>query len=375
MGAGETSRYVRVVTRRSPTDDDRWEAVLGRDAAADGAFVYAVTSTRVFCRPSCAARRPRREHVVFFASPADAQAAGYRSCRRCAPDQVSRQVAAVAAACALLDEAEEMPTLASLGEQVGMSPHHLQRVFTRIVGVSPRRYGAARRMERARGALRNAPTVTDALYQAGYGSSRAFYEDAADRLGMAPSHYRAGAVDAAVAFTIAASSLGRLLVAATPRGVCAVRFGDDDVALEAALADEFPRATVTRDDDGLGAVVRAVLDHLDGNEPHLDLPLDVRATAFQWQVWEALRAIPAGEVRTYAEVAGAIGRPSAARAVAGACAANPVAVLVPCHRVVPANAGGVGGVGGYRWGPERKRRLLEGEAARGVTSRSSGVRL
>jgi AraC family transcriptional regulator of adaptative response/methylated-DNA-[protein]-cysteine methyltransferase len=363
------------VTRRSPTDDDRWEAVLGRDAAADGTFVYAVTSTRVFCRPSCGARRPRREHVEFFASPADARAAGYRSCRRCGPDQVSRQVAAVASACALLDEAEEMPTLAALGERVGMSPHHLQRVFTRIVGVSPRRYGAARRMERARGALRTSPTVTRALYQAGYGSSRAFYEDAADRLGMRPSTYRAGGVDAVVAFTIADSSLGRLLVAATAKGVCAVRFGDDDVALQAGLADELPRATVTRDDHGLGAVVQVVLARLDGNQPHVDLPLDVRATAFQWQVWEALRAIPAGEVRTYAEVAGAIGRPSAARAVAAACAANLVAVLVPCHRVVPANASGVGGVGGYRWGPERKRRLLEGEAALGVISGSSAVRL
>ena len=348
------------------TDDERWQAVLGRDGTHDGAFVYAVRSTGVFCRPSCPARRPRRERVEFFPTAEEAGRAGYRPCRRCAPDGDDRAGAAVAAACRLLDGPGTAPTLAELGRAVGMSPYHLQRVFTRLVGCSPSRYAAARRLDRARAALRAGSSVTEALYDAGYGSSRAFYEGVVAGLGMTPGRYRRGGDATTVAYTVAASPFGRLLLAVTPAGVCAVRFADDDAALEAELARELPRAVLHREDEGLAPLVDAVLaHHARAGEP-LDLPLDVRATAFQARVWQALRAIPAGQVRSYAEIARAVGVAGGARAVGAACAANPVALLVPCHRATRAG----GATGGYRWGPERKERLLAAEAE--AASQSGG---
>ena len=341
------------------TDDDRWLAVLDRSAAHDEAFVYAVRSTGVFCRPSCPARRPHRDRVEFFPTAADAGRAGYRPCRRCTPEGEERARTAVAAACRLLDGGGPAPTLAELGRAVGMSPYHLQRVFSRLVGCSPSRYAATRRLERARVALRTAPSVTAALYEAGYGSSRAFYEGVVAGLGMTPARYRRGGEQVEVAYTVAGCPLGRVLLAVTPAGVCAVRFGDDDQALAAELARDLPKADLRRDDEGLAPLVEAVLAHHAAAGEPLDLPLDVRATAFRWKVWEALRAIPAGQVRSYAEIARAVGVPGGARAVGGACAANPVALLVPCHRATPAG----GGTGGYRWGPDRKRQLLAAEAA------------
>lgn len=350
------------------TPDERWEAVAAHDAGRDGTFVYAVCTTGVYCRPSCPARRPLRRNVEFFDLASDAEAAGYRSCRRCRPAEAggppSRMARAVADACRLIDGADRTMTLAELAGQVGLSPHYLQRSFTRLVGSTPRQYAAATRRERARGRLREGAAVTDALYDAGYGSSRAFYEGASGDLGMRPATYRRGGVAQAIRFTEVDSPLGPLLVAATGTGVCAVRFlGDpldrvDDAGATAEdlLRAEFPSAACTRDDEWLGPTAQRVVAVMGGADDR-DLPLDVRATAFQFRVWRALRAIPRGETRSYTQVAAAVGRPTAVRAVAGACAANPVAVVVPCHRVVAAD----GTLAGYRWGVERKAALLASE--------------
>lgn len=342
--------------------DERWAAVLARDAEADGRFVYAVRTTGVYCRPSCPARRPSAGNVEYFAGAGDAEAGGYRPCRRCRPrDPAGGATAeAVAEACRFLDGAAGSPggagpvTLVTLGRHVGLSPSHLRREFERLVGVTPRRYLAAARLERAKAGLRAGAAVTAAAFDAGFGSSRAFYETAGGRLGMTPSAYRGGGASEAIAYAVVASSLGPLLVAATARGVCAVRFAPHDAAAD--LAREFPGAAIRRDDDGLRAAAAAVVAAVDGGGGG-DLPLDLRGTAFQLRVWDALRAIPRGETRSYADVARAIGRPTAVRAVAAACAANPVAVVVPCHRVVGAD----GRLRGYRWGTERKRALLDGE--------------
>lgn len=373
MAGGGTDAYGHGVSI-----DERWEAVLAHDRGSDGCFVYAVSSTGVFCRPSCPARRPKRDNVAFFATTDEAEAAGYRECRRCRPRQAGvpgPTAVAVARACRLLEDASgpeaSIPTLAELGRQVGLSPSHLQRSFTRLVGVSPRRYAAAARLERAKGHLRAGAGVTTALFDAGYGSVRAFYEEAREGLGMQPSTYRRGGAEQRISFTTVDSRLGRLLVATTDEGVCAVRFGDDS-ALAAGLAAEFPAAEIRRDDAGLGPLAARVVAAMDGAVDDLDLPLDVRATAFQLRVWKALRAIPRGQTRSYAEVARAIERPTAYRAVAGACAANPVAVLVPCHRVI----GSDGSLSGYRWGTDVKRALLDAErravAAESATDPSPG---
>ncbi len=346
------------------TDAERWRAVAARDAALDGAFVYAVASTGVFCRPSCPSRRPRRDRVRFFDDAPAAIAAGFRACRRCRPespalaDPERRIVEAVCKAIAAAEEA--IPTLDALAAAAGVSPHHLQRVFTRATGLSPRRYAEARRRERFTAGLRNGVPVTAALYDAGYGSSSRLYEKADAHLGMTPASYAKGGAGATIAFSLAASPLGRLLVAATERGVCAVCLGDDDDALEVELRRDFPAAEIRRDDGALSAHLSAVLGHLDGRLGRLDLPLDVRATAFQWQVWRALAAIPRGETRSYGAIAADLGRPAAARAVGRACGLNPVAVVIPCHRAV----GGDGGLTGYRWGVERKRRLLDLEKSK-----------
>jgi AraC family transcriptional regulator of adaptative response/methylated-DNA-[protein]-cysteine methyltransferase len=349
-------------TAGRPADHARsqWRAVAARDRAADGHFVYAVRSTGVYCRPSCPSRRPQRARVAFFETPAEAERAGFRACRRCRPNETPpfdpwRQ--RIRLACAYLATVDGHPSLAALGRRFGSSPYHFQRTFKRVVGLSPRQYAEACRVAKVRHWLRQGAAVTAAVVEAGYGSNSRFYERAVARFGMRPAIYRRGGMGMSVRFTIVDSPVGRLLVAATARGVCAVSMGSSDAALRRALADEYPHATIVKDRGALTGWTEAILAHLEGRRPRLDLPLDVQATAFQWQVWAALAAIPPGETRSYREVASTIGRPTAARAVARACATNPVAIAIPCHRVVPS----AGGVGGYRWGSSRKKALLAAE--------------
>ncbi|HEU4321822.1 MAG TPA: bifunctional DNA-binding transcriptional regulator/O6-methylguanine-DNA methyltransferase Ada [Roseiflexaceae bacterium] len=341
-------------------EETYWLALEGRDPQFNGVFVYAVRTTGVYCRPTCTSRRPRRENVAFFAAPDAAERAGYRACRRCDPRAAALDphVALVAQICRFLEEPREgVPTLEELAARFALSPAHLQRTFKRIAGVSPRQYADAHRAERLRTGLRVGADVTGALYEAGYGSSSGFYDQAPASLGMTPAAYRSGGRAAQIGYAVAPCALGHLLVAATERGICKVSLGDSPAALEADLRDEFPAAELRADSTALEPWLRAVLEHLDGQRPHLDLPLDIQASAFQRIVWEALRAIPYGATRSYQQVAQAIGRPTAARAVARAVATNPVALLIPCHRVVRAD----GEPGGYRWGADRKRKLLEGE--------------
>jgi AraC family transcriptional regulator of adaptative response/methylated-DNA-[protein]-cysteine methyltransferase len=348
-------------------DSARWNAVLAHERDADGLFVYGVRSTGVYCRPSCPSRRPRRDRVAFFETPAAAREAGFRACRRCHPDATVTAadpwVEKIRRACVYLSNVEGHPALATLAARLGGSPYHLQRNFKRLVGVSPREYAEACRLRKVKGRLRQAGDITGAMLDAGYGSSSRFYERAVPKLGMVPAVYRRGGAGMHIGYTIvdsANASLGRLLVAATSRGVCAVAMGSSDTELTRALSREYPAAAIAPDTGALAQWTTAILAHLAGREPRLDLPLDVQATAFQWQVWQALASIPYGETRTYAEVAASIGRPRAARAVAHACATNPVALAIPCHRVVPA----AGGQGGYRWGVNRKKALLASEEGR-----------
>jgi AraC family transcriptional regulator of adaptative response/methylated-DNA-[protein]-cysteine methyltransferase len=346
-------------------DDAAWSAVLARDAGQDGAFVYAVRTTGVYCRPSCPSRRPRRENVSFFRAAALAEQAGYRACARCGPGaRRDAASAAVARAVAFLESRQgERVALRELASRVGMSPFHLQRTFRRLLGVSPRAFQDARRLARFKSRLRQGDPVGMATYEAGYGSSRGLYESARAGLGMTPATYRRGGLGERILFTTVASEFGRLLVASAGRGVCAVALGADDAGLEKDLRAEFPRAEVARDDAGVEHWVRAVVRHLEGAPaaPRVDL----RGTAFQLRVWQALRAIPYGETRSYGEVAAAIGEPAASRAVARACATNRLALVVPCHRVVRQD----GGLGGYRWGLSRKRRLLDRERQGAGTGR------
>ncbi len=339
-----------------------WQAVVDRDRQADGRFVYAVRSTGIYCRPSCPSRRPGREQVAFYAEPAAAEAAGFRACRRCgSPAAQSAAASAVAEVCRLLDgESDSLLTLDALGQRVGLSPAHLQRVFKRTMGVTPRAYAAARRAERFKAGVRAGDSVGAAGYAAGYGSSSRLYEAAPGELGMTPAEYRRGGAGRQIHYTTAACPLGRLLVAATERGLCMISLGDSDAPLEAALRADYPAADVVRAAAGsdLDHAVSAILRHLRGEQPALDLPLDVRATAFQRRVWEALRAIPYGETRTYGAIAAALGTPNASRAVGRACATNRVSLVVPCHRAV----GSSGNLTGYRWGVERKAALLAAEA-------------
>ncbi len=339
--------------------DDRWALVCARDRSADGRFVYAVTSTGVFCRPSCPSRRPRRERVRFYESTDAAQQAGFRACLRCRPLETAADhwVARIERACRDIARASAPPPLATLARRADSSPYHFLRNFKRIVGVTPRAFAEMRRFESVKRHLRAEGNVTTAFLDAGYGSSSRFYEGAASRLAMTPSAYRAGGAGETIRYATTASVLGRVLIAATGRGVCCVALGDDEASLVLSLRAEYPQALVERAPAALRATLTRVTEHLAGRLPTLDLPLDVRATAFQRQVWDALKAIPPGETRTYGEVARAIGRPTASRAVARACASNPVALVVPCHRVVPAS----GGTGGYRWGRGRKDRLLARE--------------
>ena len=341
------------------SSENRWAAVLARDTRADGSFVYAVSSTGIYCKPSCASRRPHRDRVVFFESPADAVRAGYRACRRCGPDVSAADpwIEKIRRACVYLANVDGHVSLARLAARVGGSPYHLQRSFTRIVGVSPREYADACRLEKIKRGLRKGSRVTDAMIEAGYGSSSRFYEGAASKLAMPPASYRRGGAGSVISYATVDSPLGRLLVAATPRGVCAVSMGASDAELVRALRVEYPAAALQPAERALEQWARQIVQHLQGRRPRLDLPLDIQATAFQWQVWNALAAIPRGETRTYKEVAASIGRPSAVRAVAHACASNPVALAIPCHRVIATG----GGLAGYRWGLARKRALLAAE--------------
>jgi AraC family transcriptional regulator, regulatory protein of adaptative response / methylated-DNA-[protein]-cysteine methyltransferase len=339
------------------------DAVRRRDAAYDGAFVFAVKTTGVYCRPSCASRSAKPENVSFFPTPEAAERAGFRACKRCRPDgpaDPDRHVAAVRQACETIASAEEAPSVAALASGAGMSPFHFHRVFKKIAGVTPKGYAAQVRASRVAEGLRTAGAVTEAIYDAGFSSSSRFYETSTARLGMTPTAARRGGEGAVIRFAVGEASLGSVLVAATDKGVAAILIGDDPEALARDLQDRFPRAELVGGDAGFERTVAQVVGLIEAPGRGIDLPLDIRGTAFQQQVWRALRAIPAGRTATYAEIASAIGRPKAVRAVAQACAKNPLAVAIPCHRVVRTD----GDLSGYRWGVERKRALLDREAAR-----------
>jgi AraC family transcriptional regulator of adaptative response/methylated-DNA-[protein]-cysteine methyltransferase len=351
------------------TDTGRWAAVVRRDARADGQFVYAVRTTGIYCRPSCGSRRSKRANTTFYDTPSEARAAGFRACRRCHPeDAVAGTLSrsgdeAVRRTKAYIDaHAGEVPPLSELARVSGISPAHLQRNFSRLVGVSPRAYAQALRRERLKTGLRQGKSVSRAGWDAGYGSSRQLYEQGADALGMTPASYRAGGEGVTLRFTVIDTVAGPLLLAASDRGLCAAWFGRDEATLGGALAEEFPKAVLRRDDGALAPMAGALRDHLAGGTLLARVPLDVAGSPFGRAVWNQLRRIPYGETRTYGEVAAAIGRPGAARAVGAACASNPVAIVIPCHRVVRADGSG----GGYRWGEDRKRALLAREA-RGTT--------
>lgn len=342
-----------------------WSAVLSRDASRDGSFVFAVRSTGIYCRPSCPARRPRREQVSFFHLPEAAEQAGFRACRRCHPRRAQTadpQIELVRRICHAIDEHDEEPlTLKTLSTETGVSAHHLQRTFKDVMGITPRQYAESRRLDQFKSKVKSGASVTDAMYDAGYGSSRGLYEKSSARLGMTPATYGRGGQGMRIIYTIAGCPLGRVLVAATERGVCSVALGDSDSELTTSLFAEYPNASIDSRDTvispSLNLWLNKVLDHISGKSPRIDLPLDIQATAFQWRVWEELQRIPLGTTRSYQEIARAIGKPKAVRAVAGACAGNHVALVIPCHRVIREDKE----LGGYRWGLDRKRKLLEGE--------------
>ena len=336
-----------------PDPDAAWTAVLARDRRADGRFVTGVLTTGIYCRPSCAARHPRRENVRFFASGAEAAAAGLRPCLRCKPDEAARDAAAVSAAITAIEAAETPPSLEALAAAAGYSPFHFHRLFKRATGVTPAAYARARRARAMTDSLASEARVTDAIYEAGYSGPARFYADAKDRLGMTPSAWRDGGRGATIRWATAETSLGRMLVAATERGICRLSFDED----EGALRRRFPNATIEAGGAAMADLLARTVAAVEAPERPHDLPLDVRGTAFQEAVWRELTRIPAGETRTYAQIAAAVGRPAAVRAAGTANGANRVAVLIPCHRVVR----GDGTLGGYAYGLERKRRLLERE--------------
>lgn len=339
------------------TDNLHWQAVLDRDASLDGTFVFGVSSTGIFCRPSCPAKRPQRPNVTFFDNALQAEQSGYRACLRCRPKAVDGdpRSAQVRAMCRYIEQhIEDRITLAMLAKEFRLSPFHLQRTFKFALGVSPKAYIDAVRLRQVKQNLQAGHDVTTALYAAGYGSSSRLYERTGTQLGMTPEKYRRGAVAAVVRYTIANSPLGRMLIAATDKGICSIQFADNDSQLQQGLIREFPFATRRRDDASMAECRVNLTRLMEGREAHPSLPLDIRATAFQRRVWEALQRIPRGETRSYSTVAKKIGMPKATRAVARACATNPVAVAIPCHRVIREG----GELGGYRWGIERKEQLL-----------------
>lgn len=345
---------------RAAQDAQRWASVVAKDKTADGQFYTAVATTGIYCRPSCAARRPKRENVTFYDTCAEAEAAGYRPCKRCKPNELvpgAQHAAKVAEACRLIMEAEVVPKLDDLARAVGLSPFHFHRLFKSIVGVTPKAYATATRQQRVREKLGRSTSVTEAIYDAGYNSNGRFYATATDILGMTPTNYRGGGANAEIKFAVAQCSLGAILVAASGKGVCAIFLGDDPNELVREVQDRFPNASLIGGDREFEKLVAHVVGFVETPHAEWDLPLDVRGTAFQHRVWQALRAIPPGETVSYAELARRMGEPKAVRAVAGACAANHVAVAIPCHRVVRTD----GSLSGYRWGVERKRTLIERE--------------
>jgi AraC family transcriptional regulator of adaptative response/methylated-DNA-[protein]-cysteine methyltransferase len=343
--------------------DPRWRAVVARDRAADGRFFYSVRTTGVYCRPSCGARTPRPENVAFHGTAADAERAGFRPCKRCRPDrpaQAAQHAPKVAELCRFIEQAEAPPTLGELAARAGLSAYHLHRVFKDTTGLTPKAYAAAHRAKRVRQALDRSATVTEAVYDAGYGSQGRFYAESNQLLGMTPTAYRAGGADTDIRFAVGECSLGSILVAQSDRGVCAILLGDDPDRLARDLQDRFPHARLIGGDAAFERLVARVVGYVEAPGLGLDLPIDVRGTAFQQRVWQALREIPAGETVSYTALAKRIGAPKAVRAVAQACGANLLAVAIPCHRVVQSD----GGLAGYRWGVERKRELLRRETAR-----------
>ena len=341
------------------TADPRWAAVVARDAEADGSFYYSVSTTGVYCRPSCPSRLARPENVNFYSTTVEAEAAGFRPCKRCKPnpDQVDPYAEKVIQACRLLEDNDPAPGLAELAEAVDLSKDHFQRVFKRITGVTPKAYAQAKRAEKLRGQLADGNSVTDAIFAAGYNANSRFYEKSSEVLGMKASSYRSGGVNAEIRFAVGECSLGDILVAQSERGICAILIGDDADALVQDLQNRFPRAHLIGGDKAFEKLVAQVVGFIEAPALGLNLPLDIRGTAFQQRVWKALCEIPAGTTASYTEIANRIGAPKAFRAVALACAANALAVAIPCHRVVRND----GGLSGYRWGVERKRTLLDSE--------------
>ena len=343
--------------------DPRWPLVQARSPEADGKFFYSVRTTGVYCRPSCPSRHARPENVRFHESRDAAERAGFRACRRCRPDRPSpaeQHAAQVTQACRMIETSDRMPTLEALAGAVGVSPFHFHRVFKSVTGLTPRAYAAAHRTNRVRAELTRSESVTSAIYDSGYESNSRFYGEASRVLGMTPTDYRAGGKGAEIRFAVGQCSLGAILVARSDRGICAIHLGEDPDALVRELQDRFPLATLVGGDAEFEGLVAQVVGFVEAPSTGLDLPLDVRGTAFQQRVWQALREIPLGATATYREIAARIGAPTSVRAVAGACAANPLAVAIPCHRVVRTD----GALSGYRWGVERKRQLLAREGAR-----------
>jgi AraC family transcriptional regulator of adaptative response/methylated-DNA-[protein]-cysteine methyltransferase len=344
------------------SDAARWAAVVRRDREADGQFFYSVRTTGVYCRPSCASRRARRENVAFHATAAAAEKAGFRPCKRCRPDRpalAAQYADRIARACRLIERSESAPTLNELAKSAGLSPYHFHRIFKAVTGVTPKAYATAHRARRTRSNLKGRASVTQAIYDSGFNSNAPFYAQSKDVLGMRPRQFRAGGVNTAIRFAVGQCSLGAVLVAATDKGVCSILLGDDPETLVRDLQDRFDRAELIGGDADFERLVARVVAMVEQPSLGLDLPLDIRGTAFQQRVWQALRRIPAGSTISYAEMARRIGSPRAIRAVAGACAANPIAIAIPCHRVVRTD----GDLSGYRWGIERKRALLDREKA------------
>jgi AraC family transcriptional regulator of adaptative response/methylated-DNA-[protein]-cysteine methyltransferase len=342
--------------------NEMWSAVIAKERSADGRFFFAVSSTGIYCKPSCPSRRPAPERVRFFTTPDEAEAEGFRACRRCKPRESGAkdpQIEMVERTCRLIEsEPDAQFSLEVLAQKIGCSPYHLQRTFKKVIGVSPRQYAEAKRMEQFKASIRKGSDVTTAIYDAGFGSSSRLYEKSDSQLGMKPGDYGRGGAGQQILFAVADCPIGKLLVATTERGICSITLGDSAVELEAKLRQEFPSAEISNDALALDSAIGTVIEHLSGKLPRIELRLDLRATAFQRRVWEELQKIPLGETRSYTEIARAIDRPKAVRAVARACATNPVALAIPCHRVIREG----GELGGYRWGLERKKRLLRSES-------------
>lgn len=343
--------------RKILTENEQWNAVLTRNVNLDGAFVFAVRSTGIYCNPSCPARRPRREQVVFFSSPDEAERSGFRPCRRCKPQEATRSlhVELIDRICKYVeDNLSRKLTLSTLSSYAGISPFHLQRTFKRVVGISPRQYIEARRLAKMKRSLRNGETVARALYRSGFSSRSRLYEKVPSRFGVNPGTLRRGGLGLRIDYTIVDCPLGRLLVGSTERGICAVCMGNTDTAVKAALSEDYPSADLHRNDEGMHKWVAAFMDYFAGQPFSLNLPVDVQATAFQWRVWKEIQSIPYGHTTTYSKIANIMDTPHASRAVARACATNPVSLVVPCHRVI----GKDGELHGYRWGKKRKETLL-----------------